>query len=137
MNEIIVVDTNIIISALISDSRKIRRNLSRKDLLFVAPKFIIVELFKHAPKIQKAAKLSKDDILGLLSSIINQIDFYDEDLISVGNWVEAFRLCRETDEKDTPYIALSLELNAKVWTNDDQLKIGLRKKGFNDFYIFD
>lgn len=135
MNEIIVVDTNIIISALISDSRQIRRILARKDLQFVSPKFIIVELFKHAPKIQKATKLSKDEVLELLSSIINQIKFYDDDLISVGSWVEAFRLCRETDEKDTPYVALSLELKAKVWTNDSELKIGLRKKGFDDFYI--
>jgi predicted nucleic acid-binding protein len=70
----------------------------------------------------------------LLSSIINQIKFYDEDLISIGSWTEAFRLCRETDEKDTPYIALSLELNAKVWTKDNELKIGLRKKGFDEFY---
>jgi predicted nucleic acid-binding protein len=49
MNEIIVTDANIIISALISDSRQIRRTLARKDLRFVSPKFIVVELFKHAP----------------------------------------------------------------------------------------
>lgn len=136
MNETIVVDTNIIISALISDSRQIRRILARKDLQFVAPKFIIVELFKHAPKIQKAIKLSRDEVLELLSSIVNQIKFYEEDLISIGSWIEAFRLCRDVDEKDTPYIALSLELNAKLWTNDNELKIGLRSKGFNDFYSF-
>ena len=136
MNEIIVVDTNIIILALISDSRQIRRTLARKDLQFAAPKFIIVELFKHAPKIQKATKLSKDEVLELLSQIINQIKFYDEDLISIGNWTEAFRLCREVDEKDTPYIALTLELEAKLWTNDNELKIGVRSKGFNDFYSF-
>ncbi len=70
MNEIIVVDTNIIISALISDSRLTRRILARIDLQFIALKFIIVELFKHAPKIQKAMKLSKDEVLELLSSII-------------------------------------------------------------------
>ncbi len=39
----------------------------------------------------------------------------------------------QTDEKDTPYIALSLELKAKVWTNDNGLKIGL--EGVYDFYI--
>ena len=136
MNELIVVDTNIIVSALISDSRKIRQPLARKDLQFIAPKLIVVELFKHAAKIQKANKLSKDDVLELLSSIINHINFYDEDLISVGSWIEAFRLCRNKDEKDTPYIALSLELNAKVWTNDNKLKVGLRKKGFDKFYQF-
>ena len=134
MNEIVVTDANIVVSALISDNRRIRRILARKDLQFVSPKFIIVELFKHAPRIQKATKLSKDEILELFSSIVNRIKFYEEDLISVGSWTEAFRLCRDVDEKDTPYIALTLELNARIWTNDEELKIGLRKKGFADFY---
>jgi len=134
MNDVIVTDANIIISSLISDSRKIRRIVSRKDLKFVAPKFIIVELFKHAPKIQKVTKLSRDEVLESLSSIVNRIKFYEEDLISIGNWVEAFRLCRDVDEKDTPYIALTLELEAELWTNDDELKIGLKRKGFNTFY---
>lgn len=133
MSKIIVVDTNIIVSVLIANSRKNRQILSNRDFTFVAPKFIIVELFKHAPKIQKATKLSEDEVLEVLSTIINQIKFYDDGLISVGNWVEAFRLCRNLDEKDTPYIALALELNAKIWTNDRELKIGLNKKGFDKF----
>jgi predicted nucleic acid-binding protein len=105
-------------------------------LQFVSPKFIIVELFKHAPKIQKATKLSKDEILHLLSSIVNCIKFYEEDLISVGSWTEAFRLCCDVDEKDTPYVALALELDATLWTNDNELKVGLKKKGFAKFYKF-
>jgi len=136
MNEIIVTDANIIISALISDSRRIRRILARRDLRFVSPKFIIVELFKHVPKIQKATRLSKDEVLDLLSSIVNRIKFYEEDLISVGSWAEAFRLCRGVDEKDTPYVALALELDATLWTNDKELKIGLKKKGFAKFHKF-
>jgi predicted nucleic acid-binding protein len=48
--------------------------------------------------------------------------------------VEAHRLCREIDEKDTSYLALAFELNAKFWTNDKVLKLGLIKKGFNNFY---
>ena len=134
MIKIIVVDVNIIISALISNSRRIRKILARSDVQFVSPKFIVVELFKHAPKIQKAAKLSRDEVLELLSFIINRIKFYEEDLISVGSWAEAFRLCRDVDEKDTPYIALALELSADIWTNDEELKIGLSRKGFDKFY---
>jgi len=134
MNEIIVTDANIIVSTLISDTRRIRRILARRDLQFVSPKFIVIELFKHAPKIQKATRLSKDAVLELLSSIINRIKFYEEDSISVGSWTEAFRLCRDVDEKDTPYIALALELDAQIWTNDKELKIGLGKKGFTNFY---
>lgn len=134
MSEIIVTDANIIVAALISGSRRTRRILARKDLQFVSPKFIFVELFKHAPKIQRATKLSKDEVLQLLSSIVNQIKFYEEDLVSIGSWAQAFRLCRDVDEKDTPYIALTLELNAKFWTNDEELKLGLKKKGFDEFY---
>ena len=134
MNEIIVIDTNIVISTLISDSRKVRYLLVKGDLQFISPKFVLVELFKHAPKIQKATKLSKDDILDLLSFIINRIKFYEEDLISVGSWVEAMRFCRGIDEKDAPYLALALEFNAKLWTNDKVLKLGLKKKGFDNFY---
>jgi predicted nucleic acid-binding protein len=135
MSEIIVVDTNIIVSTLIYNNQKTRRILSNSDFEFVAPKFIIVELFKHSPKIQEATNLSEDEVLEVLSSIINQIKFYNEDLISVGNWVEAFRLCRNVDEKDTAYISLALELEAKVWTNDKELKIGLSKNGFDNFYL--
>ena len=103
-------------------------------VIFVSPKFVIVELFKHSPKIQNASKLTADEVLELLSIIINKVRFYDEDLVSLGSWTEAFRLCREIDLKDTPYIALALELNAKVWTKDDVLKKGLEKKVFIDFY---
>lgn len=59
MSKIIIVDTNVIVSALISNSGKIRQTLSNKDFEFVAHKFIIVELFKHAPKIQNVTKLSQ------------------------------------------------------------------------------
>lgn len=135
MSRIVVVDTNIIVSALISNSRNIRQMFSNKEFEFAAPKFIIVELFKHAPKIQIATRLSEDEVLEVLASIINQIKFYDDNLISVGNWVEAFRLCRNVDEKDTPYIALVLDLEAKIWTNDEELKSGLGKKGFDKFHL--
>lgn len=133
MNKI-VVDANIIVSALISDNRQIRQILATNDLHFISPKFIVVELFKHAPKIQKATKLSRSEVFELLSIIINRVKFYEEDLISVGNWTEAFRLCRDVDEKDTPYIALALEFDGLIWTNDSELKIGLKKKGFDKFY---
>ena len=134
MVEIIVIDTNIIISALISNSQRILQIIFNPNYLFVSPKFVIVELFKHSEKIQKASKLSEDEVLELLSIIINRVKFYDENLVSIGSWTQAFSLCREVDLKDTPYIALALELNAKLWTKDDVLKIGLEKRGFDNFF---
>lgn len=134
MNRVIVVDTNIIVSLLISNNQKTRQVFSKHDLSFVAPKFIIVELFKHAPRIQNASNLAESEVLEVLSTFTNYLKFYNEDSITVGSWIEAYRLCRGIDLKDSPYIALTLELGGELWTTDESLKIGLRGRGFNDFF---
>ncbi len=134
MSQITVVDANIIFSSLITDSAKLRAEFRKKNLVFSSSKTLIVEIFKHFSRIKKATKLSEEDILNVLSFVLNRTDFYDEDAISIGSWVEAFRLCGKTDEKDTPYVALALDRNAKIWTNDGILKTALRKNGFDNFY---
>lgn len=48
--------------------------------------------------------------------------------------IEAYRLCHDIDEKDTPFLALALEMEAKLWTSDEILKSGLMKKGFRGFF---
>ena len=34
---------------------------------------------------------------------------------------------------DTPFIALTLHLDGRLWTEDAELEIGLRAKGFDRF----
>jgi predicted nucleic acid-binding protein len=136
MSEILVIDTSIIFSVLISNNRKIRDILADKNTLLVSPKFVIVELFKHSERIQRLAKLDQDDVLELLFVIISRIKFYEDDLISIGSWSQAWKFCREIDENDTPFVALALELDAKLWTFDVVLSKGLVKMGFNNFYSF-
>jgi predicted nucleic acid-binding protein len=41
----------------------------------------------------------------------------------------------EVDLKDIPFVALSIELNAPLYTGDNKLKNGLLAKGFDNFYI--
>jgi predicted nucleic acid-binding protein len=53
---------------------------------------------------------------------------------SRGHWLEARRLCSGIDEKDTPFIALTIHLNAHLWTEDDELKKALRARGFDLFF---
>jgi predicted nucleic acid-binding protein len=38
------------------------------------------------------------------------------------------------DIKDFPFVALTIELDALLWTGDNKLKNGLKAKGFNLFY---
>lgn len=53
---------------------------------------------------------------------------------SASEAVEAWRLCRDVDEDDVAYVALTLELNGDLWTSDHGLEVGLRKKGFTRFF---
>ena len=135
MSDTVVVDANIIVSALVASNRNILSKFtSDKNISIAAPKFVIVELFKHFERIKKLSKLPENELLKILSIIVGKVKFYDEASIALGSWVEAARLCRGTDEKDVAYLALSIELNAELWTNDKKLKIGLTKKGFNNFF---
>ena len=48
--------------------------------------------------------------------------------------ITAYHLCKDVDEKDTPFVALAIEMEAELWTRDQNLKEGLLKKGFNRFF---
>jgi predicted nucleic acid-binding protein len=48
--------------------------------------------------------------------------------------VEARRLCRDVDLKDTPFVAPALHLDSRLWTGDDLLKTSLKAKGFDRFF---
>lgn len=44
-------------------------------------------------------------------------------------------LCKDIDEKDTVYVALSLEFGYPLLTKDDRLALGLRQKGFTNVVL--
>ncbi len=131
---VVVVDANILFAALVSKSQWLRDRLFNQDIRFVSPKFILVELFKYKEKMVDRTQLNTDDFLNLLNILLNRIDFINDDEISLENWMEAFRLCGDTDMKDIAYVALALETGAAMWTRDEELKTGLEKNGFERFY---
>jgi predicted nucleic acid-binding protein len=135
MNPPVVVDTNIIFSALVSRRSRIREIiLMEAGLSFCCPRFIFSELFKHKERIAAVTDLSEEELLDALNSLFAHIQFMDESAIPLGVWVEARRLCSGIDEKDTPFTALAIHLNARLWTQDDELKKGLRAKKFDLFF---
>jgi predicted nucleic acid-binding protein len=98
------------------------------------PRFLFVELFKHKERLIDASGLPEDDLLAGLHTLLNQLTFIHEADIPVGTWVEAYRLCKEIDVKDTPYVALTLHMEGRFWTEDQALKIELRKRKFDRFF---
>lgn len=131
--KLIVVDSNIIFSSLLSKNSSTREKLANSNYAFYAPKFLFVEIFKHKERILKRSSASEDDVLEFLSTALHNLHFITEDLISTSAYVQAYELCKDIDEKDTPFIALAMELNCDIWTRDEELKNGLILKGFNRF----
>lgn len=130
----VVIDSNLIFAAVRTKHNKVREVLDRDDLEFFAPNFLIVEIFKYKQLIVEKSKESEDDVYGLLSLILRKIRFFNEEAISLGNIIHAHRLCNDIDEKDTPFVALTLELEGYFWTRDKVVRDGLKQKGFNDFF---
>jgi predicted nucleic acid-binding protein len=134
MNPSVVVDTNILFAALVASRSRIREFLfTEKEVDFSCPRFLFVELFKHKERIVAATELSEDELLDVLNAMLARVRFVEEAVIPIGIWLEARRLCHDIDEKDTPFIALTIHPNARLWTEDAELKVGLRAKGFNLF----
>ena len=46
-------------------------------------------------------------------------------------------MCKDIDEKDTPFLALSLELKLPLITRDKKLYNGLLEKGIKDVILFE
>lgn len=130
----VVVDTNIIFAALRAKYSKVRAILDQGRYLFYTPNFLIAEIFKHKERILRSSKSSEEETYEYLIKTLNKLSFVNENIISTGNFIAAYKLCKEIDEDDTPFVALSLELDCELWTKDEKLKEGLRRRGFNKFF---
>ena len=131
----VVVDTNVVFSALAAGCGDLAlRLLSPSDAVFFAPRFLFVELFKHSARLLEVTKLPEENVLEALNELIESLQFIDAAAIPMGTWMQARRLCDGVDLKDTPFVALTLHLDASLWTVDEELKRGLRAKGFDRFF---
>jgi len=126
MENTLIVDTNLIFSALISSSSSIRDTLLESRLEFHAPNYIITELFKYKERMLKYSKLSESDFYAYLNGLVERIRFTPLDFISLESRQKAYELCKDVDIKDTPFVALAIELDVPLWTGDKKLMRGLR-----------
>ena len=128
----LVVDTNIVISALITPKGTISRLLFQ-DLAgsqLISPHFLFDEIISKYDKIQKITRLSDEDLKELFYLLIKHIDFIDNDLISNENQKKAFEIVEVIDKKDLLFVALSIQTGFSLWSGDLKLINGLKAKGF-------
>ena len=130
----VVVDTNLIFSALIPKASQIRDILLEKNMSFYAPNYLIAEIYKHKTRIITSSKLTESEFYLYFNGVIERINFVPVDFIGVESRQKAYDLCKNVDLADSPFIALAIDLGIPLWTGDKKLKEGLRKQGFINFY---
>ena len=130
----IVVDTNIVFSAILNSSKKIGSLLlnSKTHFQFYSCDFLSVELLKHRNKLLRLTNLTEIQLLELENLVTKNIRFINESLLPKNDIVLAEKLLKDIDLKDVPFIALASHLKAKLWTRDLKLAGGLQKKRYKN-----
>ncbi len=126
----IVVDTNIILKALIRNS-KVRGILLSTKHRFYVPEYALEETRKHMLVVKEKTGLSGGEIeqvLGILSSSLRVVPS-DEVMRKLR---EAQRVMRFIDKKDAPFVATALSIAADgIWSDDAHFKRQSRVKVWN------
>ena len=129
----IVVDTNIVFSAILNTNNIIGDLLLNSDQIFefYSVSYLRVELEKHKTKIEEISHLSSIEIEESKNLIFSKINFISEEQIPFEYWQDSIQYVRDVDMDDIAFVALSKYLGGqKLWTGDKTLIQGMIKKGF-------
>lgn len=128
----IIVDTNIVFSAILSSSGKIGQILiyGGKKFEFYAPNLVKTEVKRHRDKMIQMGGLTEEDFEDTRDDIYSCITFISEEQIPYNYWHNAIPFVRETDMDDIAFVVLAEYLEAQLWTGDRKLLKGLTKMGF-------
>ncbi len=124
----VVVDSNILFSALIS-GKQVYLDIFRAVDVYI-PDFVFPEIEKYEQRILRKTRLG-NTFREFTRDLFTDVTVIPKLAISPDSLARAYELCRDIDEKDTPFLALSIELDIPLWTNDKSLSEGLRNKGYN------
>jgi len=112
----IVIDANILISALIKDGI-IRRILANFKINFLFPDFGLNEIYSCKTEIIRKAKVSEKEFDILLLRLLKYVRLIPFDII-VRYKKEADSIIGHIDKEDTAFIATALAFNAPIWSDD-------------------
>ena len=115
----LVIDANIIISAVISSGGKTCDLLFSDSIELFAPEFLLKEFERYKLEILEKSRLTEEEFnlaLSLISSRIKFIPFSEFEK----SIFKARKLCPDPD--DTEYFALAILKNIPLWSNDKALK---------------
>lgn len=131
---VVIVDANIIISALINPHGDIAKMLLSewKSLDFLIPEYAIQETLAQKNKLSKQFNVSDLLFDSFLKALNDVALIYSQEFISEKDFELSKSMVQKIDPKDAIYVVFSLALDALIWTGDLKLCKALRKKGFQN-----
>jgi predicted nucleic acid-binding protein len=128
----IVVDTNIIFSALLNSNGTIGDVIfnCNQYFEFYSCSYMRFEIKNHWQKLKKISKLTEEELEVSYALILSKINFINEDIIPIHLWQNAEIVVKNIDVDDIDFVALTTFLNATLWTGDKTLYKGLKAINF-------
>jgi predicted nucleic acid-binding protein len=77
----------------------------------------------------KISGYTKNDLKFLKRTLYHHIEFIDPEIVQRESWLKGLEMTSDIDEKDTPFVALAIDLEGALWTGDKKLIKGLRSRG--------
>ena len=118
---VIVLDSNIFISALIKDSITRKLIINCKELI-VIPEFLLEEIRNYEEEIILKSKLDKEEYKKLLNILLKYVLVLPDEII-LPYREQAVEIIKDIDINDVLFIATALAFgDATIWSNDKKLK---------------
>jgi len=114
----IIVDTNIVFSAILNSQGKIGQLIINGSnfFAFYTVRLLKDEIWEHKDKILKISGLSSQQLTKSYETITKRITFVDENIISDKELLDAVDLVADIDENDALFVALTNHIKGKLWT---------------------
>ncbi len=114
----LVVDTNVLISALLARSKTYELIVLGNLELFI-PEFSLEEIDKHKDELRHRMEVSEEEFNLVLNLILLHVSVVGREKYKTFE-NEAKKLC--PDPKDFTFFALALAMKIPIWTNEVRLK---------------
>ena len=115
----LVIDANVFFAAFLWERSDIRKLILSHHLELFSPEWLLEEFDRNQDRLMKKMD-SKEKFLETKSLLLSFIKVLPQELYA--SYLPAAEKELKENKKDVPYIAISLFLQAPLWSNDQNLK---------------